>query len=344
MPEAAILIPLPRCGHETYLGYNPLMLIDPLGRWRELGEKPDYAGLLTFAALPYSEDPSDLVGTDVAIIGAPMDELVSDRPGARLGPRAIRGASCPPGQHLEAEIDPFATLRLVDFGDAPVIPGDPESSHTAIGSLVSAVLGAGAVPIVLGGDHSVSEPALAALYERSGPVGLVHFDAHTDTGTQVFGASFSHGTPMRHAVDRGYVDPKRYVQIGLRGYWPPAEIFKWQREVGIASYLMKDVRAKGLDAITEETIQQIGGGPVYISVDVDVLDPAFAPGTGTPEPGGLDADELLRAIRTIAGSVEVGAADVVEVAPQQIGTMDVTALVADRIVREMLVGIAASRP
>ncbi|MGZ5419856.1 MAG: arginase family protein [Solirubrobacterales bacterium] len=133
-------------------------MIDPLERWREYGEKPDYAGLLSFGGVPYTQDPAELEGADVAIVGAPTDDLVSDRPGARFGPRAIRGASCPPGPHLEAKLDAFAELRVVDYGDAPVLPADPARSHEAIERTVGEVVGAGAVPIILGGDHGIDEP------------------------------------------------------------------------------------------------------------------------------------------------------------------------------------------
>ena len=203
-------------------------MIDPLDRWREYGEKPDFAGLLTFGGLPYTEDPEELEGFDVAIVGAPTDDLVSDRPGTRFGPRAIRAASCPPGPHLEAGIDAFAELRMVDFGDAPVLPADPARSHQAIEATVGQVLAAGAIPIVLGGDHSIAEPDIRACAAAHGPVGLVHFDTHADTGTQVFGVEVSHGTPMYRLVEEGAIDPKRYVQIGLRGYWPGPAEFDWQ--------------------------------------------------------------------------------------------------------------------
>src|SRR3954467_7752657 len=136
--------------------------IDPLKRWHEHGEKPDYAGLLTFGGAPYTEDPAELAGVDVAVVGAPTDDLVSDRPGARLAPRAIRSASCPPGPHLEARIDAFAALRIVDFGDAPGIPADARTSHAAIEATVADVLAAGALPFTLGGDHSITEPCVRA--------------------------------------------------------------------------------------------------------------------------------------------------------------------------------------
>ena len=194
-------------------------MIDPLKRWHAYGEKPDYAGLLSFAGMPYTEDPVELAGADVVILGAPTDDLVSDRPGTRFGPRAIRAASSPPGPHLETKIDGFGDLRVLDYGDAAVLPADPARTHEAIERAVGEVLDAGAVPIVLGGDHGIAEPDIRACTRRHGPVGLVHFDSHTDTGSEVFGVEFSHGTPMYRLVEQGHVDPQRYVQIGLQGYW-----------------------------------------------------------------------------------------------------------------------------
>jgi agmatinase len=317
--------------------------IDPLERWREFGEKPDYAGLLSFAGQPYTEDPEELAGADVAIVGAPTDDLVSDRPGARFGPRAIRAASCPPGPHLEAKLDAFAELSVVDYGDAPVLPAYPARTHEAIERTVGEVLAAGAIPVVLGGDHSIAEPDIRACAGRHGPVGLVHFDAHTDTGATVFGVEVSHGTPMYRLVEQGHVDPKRYVQIGLRGYWPGEKEFSWQAERGITSHFMHDVRDRGIEAVIENALAAAGPGPLYISVDVDVLDPAFAPGTGTPEPGGMSSAELLWACRTLAAGLDVVGAEVVEVAPSAVGSADITALVADRVVREILTGIALRR-
>ena len=319
-------------------------MIDPLERWREFGEKPDFAGLLSFGGIPYTEDPAELAGVDVAIVGAPSDDLVSDRPGARFGPRAIRAAGSPHGPHLEAGIDGFAALRVVDFGDAPVLPADPRASHAAIERTVGQVLAAGALPIVLGGDHGIAEPDVrACATQRGGPIGLVHLDTHTDTGAEVFGVEVSHGTPMRRLVEQGHVDPGRYVQIGLRGYWPGKAEFSWQAERGIASIFMHEVRDLGIEEVIERAVAAVGEGPVYLSVDVDVLDPAFAPGTGTPEPGGMSSAELLLACRRLAQRLELVGAEVVEVIPTGVGSTDVTALVADRIVREVLTGIALRR-
>lgn len=318
-------------------------MIDPLERWREHGEKPDFAGLLSFGGAPYTEDPSELAGADVAIVGAPTDDLVSDRPGARFGPRVIRAASCPPGPHLEAGVDAFAALRVVDYGDAPVLPADPVATHAAIERTVGEALDAGAIPVVLGGDHGIAEPDLRACAARHGPLGLVHFDAHADTGAAVFGVELSHGTAMRRLVEQGHVDPRRYVQIGLRGYWPGPEEFAWQAERGIVSVFMHELRERGLEAVVERAVEVVGEGPAYLSVDIDVLDPAFAPGTGTPEPGGMTSAELLRACRLLAARLDLVGAEVVEVCPTAIGSADVTALVAERTVREILTGIALRR-
>src|ERR671936_112287 len=318
-------------------------MIDPLERWRDYGEKPDYAGLLSYGGAPLTQDPALLAGFDVAIVGAPMDDLVSDRPGARFGPRAIRAASCPPGPHLEAKVDAMAELRMVDYGDAPVLPADPARTHEAIERTVGEVVGAGAVPIVLGGDHSIAEPDIRAVAARHGAVGLVHFDTHTDTGREVFGVEISHGTPMFRLVTDGAVDPRRYVQIGLRGYWPGEREFSWQADQGIASFFMHDVRELGIEQVVERTVELVGTGPVYLTVDVDVLDPAFAPGTGTPEPGGMTSGDLLWACRTVAERLELIGAEVVEVIPSAVGSADVTALVAERVVREIVTGLALKR-
>ena len=195
-------------------------------------------------------------------MGAPTDDLVSDRPGTRFAPRAIRAAGCPPGPHLETGVDAFAELRIVDFGDAPVLPADPERTHAAIEDVVGEVVDAGAIPIVLGGDHSVSEPNVRAVATRHGPVGLVHFDTHTDTGSEVFSVERSHGTPMYRLVEQGHVDPRRYVQIGLRGYWPGPVEFRWQADRGITSIFMHDVRERGIAAVVEQALEVVGDGQI----------------------------------------------------------------------------------
>jgi agmatinase len=315
-------------------------VLDPQRRWRPLPDKPDYAGVLSYAGLPLADEPAQLAGVDVAIVGAPTDDLVSDRPGTRFGPRAIRAASCPPGAHLEAGVDAFDVLRVVDYGDAAVIPADPIATHAAIERLVGEIVRAGTLPVVLGGDHSVTEPCIVAIAARHGPVGLLHFDTHADTGREVFGVERSHGTPMFRLVEQGRVDGARYAQIGLRGYWPGPSEFAWQGERGITSFFMHDVRDLGIREVLERALTAVGAGPAYLTVDVDVLDPAFAPGTGTPEPGGMTSIDLLWAVREAAQRLELVGVDVVEVLPSAIGSADPTALVAERVVREALTGLA----
>jgi agmatinase len=208
---------------------------------------------------------------------------------------------------------------------------------------VGQVLAAGPIPVVIGGDHSISEPNVRACAAAHGPVGLVHFDTHTDTGTEVFGVELSHGTIMRRLVEAGHVDPWRYAQIGLRGYWPGSEEFAWQAERGITGLFMHEIRDLGIGEVIRKATEAVGRGPVFLTVDIDVLDPAFAPGTGTPEPGGMTTAELLWAVREVALRLEVVGADLVEVIPTGVGGADITALAADRIVREILGGIALRR-
>jgi agmatinase len=319
-------------------------VLDPTDRWRRYHGhdwKASWAGLLTFAELPYTEDPNELEGVDVAVLGAPTDELASHLPGARFGPRAIRAADPTAAYHLETRIDWSESLRVIDYGDAPVVPADAATSHRAIEDTVGEVARAGALPIVLGGDHSITEPDVRACTAVHGPVGLVHFDAHTDTASTLYGQEISHGTPMYRLVEQGHVSPERYVQIGLRGWWPEEAELRWQTERGITSFFMHDVRGMGLVEVVERAVEIVGDGPVFLTVDIDVLDPAFAPGTGTPEPGGMTSLELLAACRTIAERLRLVGADVVEVAPS--GPAERTALVADRIVREVLTGLAIRR-
>ena len=192
-------------------------------------------------------------------------------------------------------------------------------------------------------DHGIAEPNIRACARRHGALALVHFDTHTDTGREVFGVEVSHGTPMFRLVEQGHVDPVRYIQVGLRGYWPGEAEFSWQAERGITSIFMHEVRDLGIDAVMQRVLHAIGGRRAYLSLDIDVLDPAFAPGTGTPEPGGMDSAELLRAARLLASGLDLVGAEVVEVIPTAVGSADITALAAERLVREIITGIAMRR-
>ena len=311
---------------------------------------PSYVGLPSFQKLPWVTDAGDLARRrpHVAIVGAPFDDAVSHRPGARFGPRAIRQASYHAGaiNSLQLGIEPYEWVDVVDAGDAPVTPMDIERGHAVIRRKVLEVARSGAVPIVLGGDHSITFPSASAVAEAVAPrgLGIVHFDAHADAANSTWGNLRSHGTPMRRLIESGAVSGRNFVQVGLRGYWPGPETLEWMREQGMRWHLMAEIEERGADAVVAEALEQALDGPdvIYLSVDIDVIDPGMAPGTGTPEPGGMLTRELLRAIRQIVGSVELAAMDVVEVAPP-FDHAEVTAAAAHRCVLEAISALAARR-
>ena len=245
--------------------------------------------------LPWITDPAELRarGVDVAIIGAPFDDAVSHRPGARFGPRAIREAQYTTGSinSLQLGVEPFEVLTVVDAGDANIVPAWIERGHAMIYRKVREVAETGAIPIVLGGDHSITWPSATAIAEvrRPGSIGIVHFDAHADTAADDWGVLAGHGTPMRRLIESGAVAGRNFVQVGLRGYWPPVEVFEWMQEHGLRWHFMTEIEERGADAVIDDAIAEALDGPdaIYLSVDIDVVDPGSAPGTGTPEPGGL---------------------------------------------------------
>ena len=308
-----------------------------------------YAGLGTFDKLPLVLDPAELQGVDVAIVGAPIDETTVGRPGTRFGPRSIRLAD-PAGTgderpHMELGVDPYEVLRVVDYGDAEIVPADPERSHAAIRRSVGEILRAGAVPVVLGGDHSILHPGAGAAAEHlgAGTVGVIHFDAHADDAETLFGVRRSHGTPVRRLVEEGSVRGEHILQIGLRGYWPGPEEFAWARGQGLVWFTQGEIDERGLDDVVEETIQRsAAAGSVWLSVDIDVVDPGSAPGTGAPEPGGLTPRELLRAVRRIGREAQLCGMELVEVSPPY-DVADVTALLGHRVILETLSGLALRR-
>ncbi len=313
--------------------------------------EPAFLGIPTFLKLPYVADSAQLAAEkpDAVVVGAPFDMGTTNRPGARYGPRAIRAASNL-GRgiyHLGLEVQPLHHLRVFDYGDAVIVPSDIERSHDAIRAKVSAVASLGAIPLILGGDHSITLPSATAVADAvgRGRLGIVHFDAHADTAEDNWGVLLGHGTPMRRLIERGAVAGRNFVQVGLRGYWPPPDVVAWMGEQGMRWHLMAEIEERGFDAVLEQAIAEALDGPehVYLSVDVDGLDPAYAPGTGTPEPGGLTSAELLRAVRRIVGRVSLAALDVVEVAPAYDGPGAITAEVAHRIVLETLSALARRR-
>jgi agmatinase len=313
-------------------------------------ETPAYTGVsLSFCNRPLVEDPAELArrAPDVAIVGAPVDEAVSYRPGARFGPRAIRQASYTQGGYsLQLEIEPFEHLAVVDAGDANVVPAALERAHAMVFRKVLEVARTGAVPIVLGGDHSITWPSASAVAEARHPrsVGMVHFDAHADAANDDWGVLAGHGTPMRRLIESGAIKGRNFVQVGLRGYWPPPEVFAWMKEHGLRWHLMREIEERGAEAVIDDAIAEALDGPdaIYLSIDIDVLDPGNAPGTGTPEPGGMLTRELLRAIRRIVSRVPLAGMDIVEVSPPY-DHADVTAAAAHRCALEAISALAVRK-
>ncbi len=312
-------------------------------------EQLDLGGLSTFGQRPFLTDPEQLDEwkPDVAIVGAPFDLHTTNRAGARFGPRAIRSNAYEPGTyHLDLGVEIFDWLEVVDYGDAHCPHGQPERGHANIKAKVAEVASRGIIPVILGGDHSITWPSATAVAEARGwgNVGIVHFDAHADTADIIDGNLASHGTPMRRLIESGAVRGENFVQVGLRGYWPPQDTFEWMQEQGMRWHLMNEVWERGIHAVIEDAVAEAldGADHLYVSVDIDVLDPGFAPGTGTPEPGGMNPADLLRTVRRLALDAHLVALDVVEVAPAY-DVADNTVNNAHRVVFEALGGMAARR-
>jgi agmatinase len=306
-----------------------------------------FASRQSFLGVP-ARRLDDLGDGQVVILGAPFDWGTTFRPGARFGPSAIReadyGAMDGYRPHLPSGIDPLGRLGVVDIGDVYVVPGDIELSLDRITATVEAVSKAGKVPIVLGGDHTITfaNATGVAKHHGFGDVAVVHFDAHADTGDMQNGQLYGHGTPMRRLIESGAVPGHRFVQIGLRGYWPEPEVMAWMREQRMRSYLMNEIEERGLKTVVDEAVEySLEGGAkgVFLSVDIDVVDPGFAPGTGTPEPGGLTSRQLLDTVRRLSKELNIIGADVVEVSPPY-DSSEITAYLANRVVLEILNGMA----
>jgi len=312
-----------------------------------------YGPELTFLGVPRGDldDPASLAGADVAIVGAPFDGGTSHRPGARFGPGAIRGtdylAHDGSRPHLALRVDALRDLRVVDAGDVLMLPGEIEPALQRLEQAVHRVAVAGAVPVVLGGDHTIALPDVTGVARKHGfgRVSVIHFDAHADTGDTQFGSLLGHGTPMRRLIESGAARGDRFLQLGLRGYWPPPNVLAWMAERGMRTFEMAEIGRRGLDACLSEAFATATDDcdGVFLSVDIDVVDPGMAPGTGTPEPGGLTARELLDAVRRCALELPVVGVDVVELAPAYDGPGQVTTFLANRVVLEALSGIAKRR-
>jgi len=308
-----------------------------------------FGSVLTFAQRPLVTEVQQLADwqADVAVLGAPFDLGTTNRPGARFGPRALRTDAYECGTfHLDLGLEIFDFLEVVDVGDAYCPSGMVQESLDNIKAKVASVVQHGILPVVIGGDHTVTWPAATAVAEHHGfgRVGMVHFDAHADTADTIDGNLASHGTPMRRLIESGAIPGKNFVQIGLRGYWPGQDVWDWMAEQGMRWHLMDEVHHRGLDVVLTDAIAEAMDGVdhLYVSVDIDCLDPAFAPGTGTPEPGGLTSADLLRALRRLARETPLVGFDVMEVAPAY-DHADCTVNVAHRCIMEVLAGLASVR-
>ncbi len=294
--------------------------------------EPTYSGALSFLRRRYTKD---LEGVDVAVVGVPFDLATTNRPGARLGPRAIRAASaslawCPP---YAWDFDPLQRLNVVDWGDVYFDSGRPQDIPEAITAAFAGILASGAVPLALGGDHFISFPILRALHAVHGPLALVHFDAHSDTRRDADGR-IDHGTMFFHAARLGYVEPTHSIQLGMRTH--NAETH------GYRVLDARELHAQGVDAAIAAVRERVGKRKCYVTFDVDFLDPAYAPGTGTPVVGGFSTHEALRLVRGLAGLDIVGM-DVVEVSPPY-DVSEISALAAASVAQELLAAFASGRP
>jgi len=311
-----------------------------------------YGPDVTFTGVPRCDlaDPSSYAGAGAIILGAPYDSGTSYRSGARMGPMALR--TCDYSEHtgsrphLSLRVDPLLDLGVVDAGDVMMAPTETKLALDTLQAAVFQIASAGKIPVVLGGDHTVAMADITGLAEHFGygRISVIHFDAHADTGDIQFGSLYGHGLPMRRVIETGAVRGDRFLQIGLRGYWPEPPELLWMAEQGMRCYEMAEIQRRGLDRVLTDAlaiaVDDTDG--VYLSVDIDVVDPGAAPGTGTPEPGGLTPRELLDSVRRIGRDVPLVGFEIVEVAPPY-DHADITAMLGNRVVLEALSGIARRR-
>jgi guanidinobutyrase len=293
---------------------------------------PRFGGPWTMMRLPHQATAD---GLDACFIGVPLDIGTSNRSGCRYGPRQIRQESAflrP--YNMGTRAAPFDTLLVADIGDVPTNPYDLKDSVRIIEAHYKEVLKTGCIPLTLGGDHTLTLPILRAMAAKHGPVGMIHIDAHADINEAMFGETIAHGTPFRRAVEEGLLDTKRVAQIGLRGTGYAAEDFDWPRKQGFRVVQAEECWHKSLTPLAKEVHRQMGKGPVYLTFDIDSLDPGVAPGNGSPEPGGLTSIQALELIRGCRGLNLVGC-DLVEVSPPYDPTGN-TALLAANLLFEML--------
>ena len=302
----------------------------------DAAQVPRFAGHSTFMRLPVVPDAE---GLDIALVGIPWDGGTTNRAGPRHGPREVRNqSSLMRRAHHVSGIAPFSVANVADVGDLSVNPIDLLDSLKRIEAGMAAIVQTGAIPLCVGGDHLTTLPVLRAV-AKEGPVGLIHFDAHSDTNDTYFGDNpYTHGTPFRRAIEEGLLDPKRIVQIGIRGsVYDPGE-HDWAKEQGIRIIYMEEFLRRGAEDVMDEARRIASDGPTYISFDIDSIDPSMAPGTGTPEIGGFSSREAQQMVRLLAG-VDIVGADVVEVAPP-FDLAGMTALAGATIMFELLCVIA----
>ncbi|MBI3747654.1 MAG: agmatinase [Chloroflexi bacterium] len=300
---------------------------------------PRFTGPSTFARLPLVRTLDEV---DLAIVGVPFDTGVTYRVGGRFGPNAVRAASVMLRPHnANLDVSPFEVLSCVDHGDVAIVPGYIDRSYAAIEAAVAPIVEAGVVPLLIGGDHACTLPHLRATRLR-GPVAVIDFDAHTDAWDSYFGERYNHGTWMRRAIEEGLVDSAHSIEVGLRGpVYAPGDWASLRTEFGLDYLTTEDVLARGPEATAAAIRDRVGDRPAFISFDIDVVDPGFAPGTGTPEPGGLSGHDALAIVRRLTGIDFVGF-DVVEVIPAY-DPAEQTAFLAANLAFEMLSLVALRR-
>ncbi|MBE3011955.1 agmatinase [Microbispora sp. NEAU-D428] len=293
---------------------------------------PRFAGPATFARLPRLDE---IGHADVAVVGVPFDSGVSYRPGARFGPSAVREASrLLRPYHPGLDVSPFAAMQVADAGDIACNPFDIREAVETVEEAASGLMEGGTRLVTIGGDHTIALPLLRAAARRHGPVALLHFDAHLDTWDTYFGAEYTHGTPFRRAVEEGILDTEAVCHVGTRGPLYGKKDLDDDRRLGFGIVTSADVMRRGVDEVADALRQRIGDRPLYLSIDIDVLDPAHAPGTGTPEAGGLTSRELLEILRGLEGTDLVGA-DVVEVAPAY-DHAEITSVAASHVAYDLI--------
>ena len=300
-------------------------------------QMPRYGGIATFAHLPQFSEVSDV---DVAIVGVPFDTGVSYRPGARFGPNHVRESSrLLRPYNPAANVSPFATQQVVDAGDIAANPFDIEEAISSIHKSYDQLSERAKKIVTIGGDHTITLPILRSLKAKHGPISVVHFDAHLDTWDSYFGADYTHGTTFRRASEEGLLDPEGCMHIGIRGPLYAAKDLTDDKALGFQIFTSVEFQDLGVNAAIEKMKARVGKRPVYISIDIDVLDPAHAPGTGTPEAGGLTSRELLSVLRATAGMNVIGA-DIVEVAPAY-DHAQITGIAASHVMYELISAFAA---